>query len=86
LVFEKKRQFFGRKLGKIAENSDHIIDPRCETENNFILAASRRFDISLYLPIYQAKTLRKQQELDSLHIGIVYFLGLVSTDFIFMYL
>jgi hypothetical protein len=31
LVFEKKRQFFRRKLSKIAENCDHNIDPwdRC---------------------------------------------------------
>jgi hypothetical protein len=28
LVFEKKRQFFHRKLGKIAENCVHNIDPR----------------------------------------------------------
>jgi hypothetical protein len=28
LVFEKKRQFFRRKLGKISENCDHNIDPR----------------------------------------------------------
>jgi hypothetical protein len=28
LVFEKKRQFFHRKLAKIAESFDHNIDPR----------------------------------------------------------
>jgi hypothetical protein len=28
LVFEKKRQFFRKKLAKIAENCDHNIDPR----------------------------------------------------------
>jgi hypothetical protein len=28
LVFKKKRQFFRLKLGKIAENCDHNIDPR----------------------------------------------------------
>jgi hypothetical protein len=28
LVFEKKRQFFRRKLSKIAENFDHNIDPK----------------------------------------------------------
>jgi hypothetical protein len=27
LVFEEKRQFFRRKLSKIAENCDHNIDP-----------------------------------------------------------
>jgi hypothetical protein len=27
LVFDKKRQFFRRKLSKIAENCDHNIDP-----------------------------------------------------------
>jgi hypothetical protein len=27
LVFEKKSQFFRRKLAKIAENCDHNIDP-----------------------------------------------------------
>jgi hypothetical protein len=27
LAFEKKRQFFSRKLAKIAENCDHNIDP-----------------------------------------------------------
>jgi hypothetical protein len=26
--FREKRQFFRRKLGKIAENCDHKIDPR----------------------------------------------------------
>jgi hypothetical protein len=27
--FWEKRQFFRRKLSKIAENCDHNIDPRC---------------------------------------------------------
>jgi hypothetical protein len=26
--FEEKRQFFGRKVSKIAQNCDHHIDPR----------------------------------------------------------
>jgi hypothetical protein len=29
--FGEKRQFFCRKLGKIAENCDHNIDPRAIT-------------------------------------------------------
>jgi hypothetical protein len=30
--FQENRQFFRRKLGKIAENKDHNIDPRFQFE------------------------------------------------------
>jgi hypothetical protein len=34
LFFVKKRQFFRRKLAKIAENCDHNIDPWCTSETH----------------------------------------------------
>jgi hypothetical protein len=33
LVFKKNANFFRRKLGKIAENCDHNIDPGCFLQN-----------------------------------------------------
>jgi hypothetical protein len=35
--FQEKRQFFRRKLPKIAKNSDHYIDPCFSTNNNIFV-------------------------------------------------
>jgi hypothetical protein len=43
LVFEKKRQFFRQKLSKIAENSDHNIDPWYIDEATFFQKSMPRF-------------------------------------------
>jgi hypothetical protein len=62
LVFEKKTNFFRRKMTKIAENCDHNIDPRANFSHNFFREKSIPAEFSRNLPWktcnYTVKALR----------------------------
>jgi hypothetical protein len=49
LVFLEKRQFFGRKLSKIAENCDHNIDPQFSVANQFRIECHGKEQCILHL-------------------------------------
>jgi hypothetical protein len=49
--FREKRQFFRRKLSKIAENCDHNIDPGGEIRNRPLSTQPMRSMLSFRQPI-----------------------------------